>query len=84
MRARSFDDQKVVLAKQALAETDINSEDLRRLLSGIDFDRGRLELAKFAYAHVADRHNFYRVYDVFTFDASVREMQQYIEQNRGA
>ncbi|GAB2945715.1 hypothetical protein GCM10027048_08470 [Hymenobacter coalescens] len=84
VRGRSFDDQKVLLAKQALAESDIRSEDLRRLLGGIDFDRGRLELAKFAYAHVADRQNFYRVYEVFTFDASVREMQQFIEQSRGA
>jgi hypothetical protein len=84
MRARSFDDQKVVLAKQALTESDIRSEDLLRLLQGIDFDRGRLELAKFAYGRVADRQNFYRVYDAFTFDSSIREMQQYIEQNRGA
>ncbi|MCC3156020.1 DUF4476 domain-containing protein [Hymenobacter sp. 15J16-1T3B] len=84
VKARSFEDQKVLLAKQALAESDIRSEDLRRLLQGFDFDRGRVELAKFAYGRVADRQNFYRVYDVFTFDASVREMQQFIEQNRGA
>ncbi|RAK64559.1 DUF4476 domain-containing protein [Hymenobacter edaphi] len=84
VRARSFEDQKVLLARQALAESDIRSEDLRRLLQGFDFDKGKLELAKFAYARVADRQNFYRIYEVFSFDASVREMQQFIEQNRGA
>jgi Domain of unknown function (DUF4476) len=83
VRARSFSDQKVLLAKQALADSDIRSEDLRRLLqSGFDFDQGKLELAKFAYPRVADRQNFYRVYDTFSFDSSIREMQQYIEQNR--
>lgn len=84
LQARSFEDQKVLLAKQALAEADIRSEDLRRLLQAFDFDRGRVELAKFAYARVADRQNFYRIYEVFTFDSSVRELQQFIEQNRGA
>ncbi|RTQ47496.1 DUF4476 domain-containing protein [Hymenobacter gummosus] len=84
VRARSFSDQKVLLAKQALADSDIRSEDLRRLLqSGFDFDQGKLELAKYAYSRVADRQNFYRVYDTFSFDSSIREMQQYIEQNRG-
>ena len=83
VKARSFEDQKVLLAKQALAESDIRSEDLRRLLqSGFDFDRGKVELAKYAYQRVADRQNFYRVYDTFSFDSSIREMQQYIEQNR--
>lgn len=84
VKARSFEDQKVLLAKQALAETDIRSEDLRRLLQGFDFDKGKVELAKYAYARVADRQNFYRIYDSFSFDASVRELQQFIEQNRGA
>ena len=65
VRARSFDEQKVTLARQALAESDIRSEDLRRLLTGIDFDRGRLELAKFAYARVADRQNLPHLRGVF-------------------
>lgn len=84
VKARSFEDQKVLLAKQALAESDIRSEDLRRLLQGFDFDKGKLELAKYAYPRVADRQNFYRIYELFSFNSSVRELQQFIEQNRGA
>lgn len=82
VKARSFEDQKVLLAKQALAESDIRSDDLRRLLQGFDFDKGKLELAKYAYARVADRQNFYRIYDAFSFSSSVRDLQEFIEQNR--
>ena len=35
-----------------------------------------MELAKFAYSHVADPQNFYRVYESFDFDASAQEVQQ--------
>jgi hypothetical protein len=40
------------------------------------FDASRVELAKFAYARVADPQNFYRVYEAFQFDGSVQEVRK--------
>jgi len=73
---RPFDASKLSTAKQALGQSSIQAEDLKRLLRGLDFEASRVDLAKFAYPHVADPQNFYRVYEAFDFDASAREVQQ--------
>ncbi|KUG06021.1 DUF4476 domain-containing protein [Solirubrum puertoriconensis] len=83
LQARSFDEERVQLAKQTLAESDIRADDLRRLLGGISFDSHKLELAKYAYSHVTDRQNFHRISDAFTSSLSMREVQQYVETTRG-
>ena len=76
VRQRPFDDGKLSLAKEALGQSSIQADDLAQLLRGFSFEASRVELATFAYPHVADRQNFYRVYDAFAFDASAREVQQ--------
>ncbi|MBC6608324.1 DUF4476 domain-containing protein [Hymenobacter sp. BT188] len=80
---RSFDSDKLLVARQALSETGIRADDLRHLLTQFDFDKDKLELAKYAYPAVADRQNFYRVYDVFRFSSSARELEAFVERNRG-
>ena len=45
----------------------------------ISFDEDQLELAKFAYDHVYDLENYYKVYDVFSFSKSGEELEEYIE-----
>lgn len=76
LEKRPFEASKLSTAKEALSESSIRAEDLKRLLRALDFESTRIELAKFAHAHVADRQNFYRVYEAFDFDASVREVQE--------
>lgn len=71
----SFDDERLQLARQALSQSAIRADDLARLLKGFQFDSARGELAKFAYPHVADRQNFYRVYPAFDFSTNAREVQ---------
>ncbi|ALW84341.1 hypothetical protein AUC43_04095 [Hymenobacter sedentarius] len=73
---RPFEASKLSMAKDALAQSSIQTDDLKRLLRSMQFESARVELAKFAYAHVVDPQNFSRVYDAFDFDASVREVQQ--------
>jgi hypothetical protein len=73
---------KLSTAKEALAERSLRAEDLQRLLETLGFEASRVELAKFAYPHVADPENFERVYDAFEFDASVQEVQEAVEEAR--
>ena len=80
VQQRPFDDAKLRVAKEALGQSSIRADDLTRLLRGFSFEASRVELATFAYPHVADRQNFYRVYDAFTFDSSAREVQQAVAQ----
>ena len=49
------------------------------MLEEITFDEDQLVLAKFAYEHVYDLENYYKVYDVFSFSSSGEELEEYIE-----
>lgn len=71
----SFEPERLQLARQALTQSAIRADDLARLLQGFQFDDSRVELAEFAYPHVADRQNFYRVYPAFEFRMHAREVQ---------
>jgi hypothetical protein len=76
VQQRPFEATKLSVAKEALRERSIQTDDLQRLLHNLEFEASRVELAKFAYPHVVDPQNFDRVYDEFEYDASVQEIQQ--------
>jgi hypothetical protein len=76
LRSRSFDDARLPLAKQALAQGTVRADELAQLIGTLAFDKSRIELAEYGYAHVSDPQNFYRVYDVLRYPSSIREVQQ--------
>ncbi len=76
VQQRSFEASKLSIAKEALAQSSIEADDLKRLLRSLEFEASRVELAKFAYPRVADQQNFYRIYEAFQYDDSIREVQQ--------
>ena len=78
MQQRPSETSKLDLAKKELNQSIIEANDLKRLLQSLNFEASRVELAKFAYSHVADPQNFYRVYDAFDFDASAQEVRQVV------
>jgi len=83
LKNKSFDDNKLPVIKQALSESLIQSADLAQLMRTLSFESNRLDLAKYAYSRVADRQNFYRVYDAFQYSTTSRELQDFISQQRG-
>ncbi|OGX81017.1 DUF4476 domain-containing protein [Hymenobacter glacialis] len=76
LQQRPSEASKLNIAREALGQSSIQADDLKRLLRSLSFESSRVELATFAYSRVADPQNFYRVYDSFDFDASVQEVQQ--------
>jgi hypothetical protein len=38
-----------------------------------------LEFAKFAYAYTYDQGNYYKVNDVFGFESSIRDLEEYLK-----
>lgn len=76
LRSRSFDDARLPLVKQALAQSTVRADELAQLISTLAFDKSRIELAEYGYAHLSDPQNFYRVYDVLRYPSSIREVQQ--------
>ncbi len=82
MRNRSFEDTKVSIAREALRNAGILSEDLKLVLQHFDYESTRLEFAKYAYDFVCDQERFYYVYDAFEFDRNVRALEAYTSRRR--
>jgi hypothetical protein len=79
VQRQSFDDNKLPILREALRESAIESEDLKRILSTLTYDRNRVELAKYAYPRIADPQRFYLVYEAFDFQTSAQELQRFVE-----
>lgn len=78
LRQQAFDDNRLPIVKQALAQSSLRADELAALVRTLTYDKSQVELASFGYAHVSDPQNFYRVYDALTFKTSVRDVQQAI------
>ncbi|RZL07997.1 MAG: DUF4476 domain-containing protein, partial [Hymenobacter sp.] len=73
---RPSDDERLNIVKQALSQSTVRTDELAVLIRMLSFDKSRIALAEFGYAHLADPQNFYRVYDALQYRASIREVQQ--------
>ncbi|MDQ3291456.1 MAG: DUF4476 domain-containing protein [Bacteroidota bacterium] len=78
MAARNSESSKESIARQALSQNSVLAEDLKDILEQFQYENTRLEFAKFAYNATCDRRNFYLVNEAFTYDASIRELEDYI------
>jgi hypothetical protein len=76
LRSQPFDEERLPMVKQALAQSTVRADELAELLNTMAFDRSRIDLAKYGYAHLSDTQNFYRVYDALRYPSSIREVQQ--------
>jgi len=76
---QSFESTRMQIAKQAIRQHGVISTnqviDLMRMMT---FESSKLELAKFAYQYTADQGNYFRLFNEFTFDSSVRELSHFI------
>lgn len=73
-----FDDDKLMISRQAIRMNGISSEQLRTLLYILTFDSSKLKLAKFAYEYVSDSESYFILNDAFTFSSSSRELDDFI------
>jgi len=67
--------------KEALNNTNnyFSVEQVRSLLSLVSAEADRLTLAKLAYAKTVDQANFTQLYDLFTSQTSITELNNYIK-----
>ena len=76
--AQRFDDTRIAIIKQYVSTHPINSYQLEELIRMMTFENNKMELAKFGYRYISDPHQFYTVYDAFTFDNSINELINWI------
>ena len=74
----SFDGEKLIIAKQAIAAHRVTSQQVLELMRLFSFDSKKLELAKFAYSYTIDKQNYYIVNNGFSFSSSVKKLNAYI------
>ncbi len=79
LNLRNFNDARMDLARQILsAKKCFTSEQVLRIVSAIEFESSRLELAKFAYDFCIDKRNYARVNNAFDFETTGTELGEYI------
>lgn len=82
VRKESFDNNRLSMLKSVLPNNYVSAAQVRELAQLFDFERNKLEFAKFAYRYTADRRNYFLVNDVFDFSNSKTELSQYIANYR--
>ncbi|QQS29527.1 MAG: DUF4476 domain-containing protein [Sphingobacteriales bacterium] len=75
---RSFESDKMKIAKQQISAGCYTAAQIKELLFLFDFERVKLDLAKFAYHYISDTENCGQISDVFEFNRSIKEWERYI------
>jgi hypothetical protein len=75
----SFDDTKLALAKQIISSNPMTVNQIVNICKLFSFESKKLEFAKFAYSYCTDRNKYYLLNEVFTYDSSKRELNEFIQ-----
>lgn len=78
----SFDDNRMNMAKAAIINNYISSNQVKELLYLFSFEAAKLELAKYCYRFATDPGNYYVVAAALTYSSSKTELMKYIQQNK--
>ena len=78
IQSKSFEDSKLTLAKQVFNSNCLTSAQVREIMQLFSFEDSKLEFAKYAYGLTYDPGNYFKVNDAFTFEASMDELNDYI------
>jgi hypothetical protein len=82
----SFENQRLEYARTLVRSQCLDTWQVGELMRLFDFDRNRLELARFAYPQVTDPANYYQLIDLLTFSSHQQELHRFMaegERQRG-
>ena len=80
--SKAFEESKMTIAKQVLRDHCLLTSQVKDLISLFTFEETKLDFAKYAYDYTYDRGNYFKVNDVFTFESSIEELNNYISTRR--
>ncbi|MEZ4978850.1 MAG: DUF4476 domain-containing protein [Chitinophagales bacterium] len=78
LQAKSWDEDKLTIAKQATSANCLTSAQIRNVMQVFQWEDTRLDYAKFAYAYCLDKQNYYQVNDAFEWDDSIGKLNKHI------
>jgi hypothetical protein len=82
IRKASFESSKVSVAKQALRNNNISVDQLKSILNEFSFESTKLQFAKDNYSKVINKRDFFLINDVFTFQSSKDDLNQFLERQQ--
>ena len=82
VKGQWFSSSKLRAAKDAIPNNTFRTAQVRELLQAFTSDSEKLELAKLAYRSTIDQRNYYTVMEVFSFQSSKEELDQFIRNYR--
>ncbi len=74
----SFEDTKLSTAKTVITANCMSTNQIIEICKLFSFEESKLDFAKAAYDRTTDKGNYFKVGNVFTFDASRTELNEYI------
>lgn len=77
---RTTDGDKLQTIRTAIAGKRYSTTQVRAMAGMLSFESTKLDLAKQAYDGVSDPKDYWKLEDIFTFDASKKELQEYMAQ----
>jgi hypothetical protein len=78
---QASDSRKIRTASFAIENNLMTAGQISLLLSLLSFERYKLELAKTGWLHVYDPGNYFKVLNLFLFNSSAQEMQDFMSAN---
>lgn len=79
IESKTFEESKMTMAKQMLKDRCLKVSQVKGIMGLFTFEDSKLDFAKYAYDRTYDIGNYYQVNDLFTFEASIDELNQYLE-----
>ncbi len=79
--AASFEETKLSTAKAILSSNCLTTDQVMDMCRQFGFEASKLDFAKAAYHKTTDQGNYFKVGQVFSFDASKTELNEYISAN---
>jgi hypothetical protein len=79
---RTFESTKLNMSKNVIDINYFSTEQVRELLGVFTFESSKLEIAKYVYKNTTDKKNYFRLYDIFTFESNVNDLDDFIRGNK--
>jgi hypothetical protein len=79
IKSKSFEDTKMEIAKQVIGQQCLLVTQVKEIIQLFSFEESKLEFAKFAHRHTYDLGNYFKINDVFTFESTIEELNEYIK-----
>ena len=78
IKSASFEETKLSTAKSVLSSNCISTDQVVAICKQFSFEQTKLDFAKFAYPKTTDKGNYFKVANVFDFDASKTDLNEFI------